>query len=146
MEVVRVADAVQAGDGAYDNDVPPAGHKGRCRAHAQFVYLVVDGEVLFYIGIGYRDVGLRLVIIVVGDEILYGVVREKGLEFAVELRCERFVVAEYQSGPLEALNDVCHSESFAAAGDSKEGYVRNSLTQSVTQAVNCFRLVPGGLV
>jgi hypothetical protein len=53
-------------------------------AHA--VDLLVDGRVLLDIGVGARDIGLGLVVVVVRDEILDRVLREEALELAVELR------------------------------------------------------------
>ena len=93
VEIVRIAYAVEAADRAYDYDVPPPGHQCRCRADAEFIDLVVDGKVLFNIGIRNGDVGFRLIVIVIGNEILYGIVREKRFEFSVQLRGQGFVVA-----------------------------------------------------
>ena len=100
MEVLRVADAVEAGDGGNHNHVAAAREQGGGSGQAQFLYLVVDAQVLLYVGVGHGEVCLRLVVVVVGYEILYGVVREKGLELPVELGCQSLVVAQDQRRPL----------------------------------------------
>jgi hypothetical protein len=52
---------------------------------AQLVDLLVDVGVLGDVGVGARDVGLRLIVVVVADEVLDGVLGEELAELAVEL-------------------------------------------------------------
>ena len=62
------AEAVDAGDAGDDDDVVALEQRlGRRVAH--LVDLVVDGRVLLDVGVGGRDVGLRLVVVVVADEV-----------------------------------------------------------------------------
>ena len=77
MEIGRVADAVKAGYTGYDDDVAPARKQGRGGTEAQFFNLVVDAEVFFYICVSHRQICLRLIVVVVGNEVLDGVVREE---------------------------------------------------------------------
>jgi hypothetical protein len=49
--------------------------------------LVVDRRVLLDIGVGRRDVGLGLVVVVIADEVLDRVVRKEPLELVAELSC-----------------------------------------------------------
>ena len=44
-----------------------------------------------YVSVG-RNIGFRLIIVVVADEILYRIIREKFLKLAAQLRCQRLVV------------------------------------------------------
>ena len=60
---------------------------------AQLVDLVVDVGVFLDVGVGARDIRLRLVVVVVRDEVLDRVVREELLELGVELRGQGLVVA-----------------------------------------------------
>ena len=80
----------------------------------------VDGVVnlgfLFDVGIGARNVGFGLIIVVVGDEILHGVVREEALELAVELRGERLVGGENDRGSLGLFDQLGHREGLAGSG------------------------------
>jgi hypothetical protein len=55
-------------------------------------------ELLLDVGVGARHVGLGLVVVVVGDEILDRVVREEELELAVELRGQRLVGRQDEAG------------------------------------------------
>ena len=78
----RIAEAVNAGDAGDNNHVAPL-KQGARGGMAQAVNIFVDGGIFFNVGVGRRDVGFRLVIIVITDEIFDGVVRKKFLEFAV---------------------------------------------------------------
>ena len=63
--------------------------------------LFVNRRILLDVGVGARDVGLRLVIIEVADEIFDRVARKELLELRVELRRERFVVRDDERRPVE---------------------------------------------
>ena len=62
--------------------------------------MCVDRGILFDIGIGGGDIGLRLVIIVVGDKVLNGIVREKFAHFAVELGGQGLVMRQDHGGTV----------------------------------------------
>ena len=76
------AESIDAGHAGHDNDIPALRQRRRS-GMAELVYLVIDGRIFSYIGIGRRYIGLRLVIIIVGDKILHCVVREHLLEFSI---------------------------------------------------------------
>ena len=113
------ADAVDARHRGDDDDVVALEQRARGRmAHA--VDLLVDGGFLFDVGVGARDVGFRLVVVVIGDEIFHRVVGEERLELAVELRRQSFVRREDQRRALRRLDHLGHGEGFARAGDAKK--------------------------
>ena len=68
------AEAVDAGDGRHDQDVA-ALEEAPGRGEAQPVDLLVDRGLLLDVGVRLRHVGLGLVVVVVGDEVLDGVAR-----------------------------------------------------------------------
>ena len=70
---LRRAEAVDAGDRG-DDDHVAAREQRRRRGVAEAVDLVVDRGVLLDVEVAARDVGLRLVVVVVGDEVLDRVV------------------------------------------------------------------------
>src|SRR5579884_796305 len=123
--LLRRAQAVDAGDGGDNDHVPTLQHGLRGRV-AQAVDLVIDAAVLLNIGIGLRDVGFGLVVVVVGDEELDGVLREELAELGAELGGQRLVVGDDQRGPLYLLDDlgngigVMHKD---AAAPRQEGLV-----------------------
>ena len=113
VELHRVADAVNAADRGDHDHVATAAEQGGRGGQAQFFDLFVDGEVLLDVGAARWDVGLRLVVVVVADEVLDEVVREELLELAVQLGSEGLVVAEDQCWPLAAFDDVGDREGLA---------------------------------
>ena len=90
---------------------------------AQLVQLVVDGGFFFDVDVARRDVGFRLVVIVVADEVLHRVVREERLELVVELRGQRLVVRQDQRRAVDRLDDLGHREGLAGPGDAQQHLV-----------------------
>ncbi len=115
----RRADAVDAGDRSDDDDVAPLEQRPR-RAHAQLVEFVVDRGFFLDERVGGGNVGFRLVVIVIADEIFDRVLRKETLEFAVELRGERLVVREHQRRAVRALDHLGRRERLARAGDAEQ--------------------------
>ena len=77
-------------------------------------------EFLLDIGVGAGHIGLRLVIVVVADEILDRIVRKEALELAVELGRERLVGGEHERRTLGLLDHLGHGEGLSRAGDAEE--------------------------
>ena len=88
----------------------------------------------------------RLVVVVIRYEIFDRVRRKERFEFAVQLRGESLVVAQYERRPLEPFYDVGHRERLARSGHSEERDVLDPAVQGGAQAVDGLRLVPGRLV
>ncbi len=113
------ADTVDAGHRGDDDDVVALEQRPRRRvAHA--VDLLVDRGILLDIGVGARDVGFRLVIVVIADEILDRVVGKETPELAVELRRQRLVGREDQRRALRRFDHLRHGEGLARAGDAEQ--------------------------
>ncbi len=112
-------------------------------AHA--VDLLVDRGFLLDIGVGARDVGLGLVIVVVGDEILDRVVGKEALELAVELRGQRLVGRENQRRALRRLDHLGHGEGLARAGDAEQHLIALVAPHPLDQLRDRLRLVALGL-
>ena len=92
------------------------------------------------------NIGLRLVVIVVGHEILHGVLREKLLELGAELGRQGLVVGQNQGGPVGLLNDIGHGEGLAGTGDAQHDLLVKAQLQTAAQLLNGLRLIAGGLV
>ena len=138
-----VAQRVDAGHRCHNNNVPPLGKRRRSRV-AQTVDLVVDSAVLFNIGIGAGNVGLRLVVVVVADEVLHRIVGEKRAELGTQLCRQRFVVRQHQRGAVALGNDVGHGKGFAAAGHAQQGLAAVTPLHPLHQLRDRLRLVTGG--
>ena len=113
------ADAVDAGHRGDDDHVVALQQRARRRmAHA--VDLLVDRGILLDIGVGARDIGFRLVVVVIGNEILDGVVGKEAFELAVELRRQRLIGRENERRALRLLDHLGHGEGLARAGDAEQ--------------------------
>ena len=71
---------------------------------AEALDVVVDRGVLLDISIGLRDIGLGLVVVVVGHEVLHRVIRQQGAQLVGQLRGEGLIWRHHQGGALLLLN------------------------------------------
>ena len=110
----------------------------------EFVYLVVDFQFFFNVGVRARNVGFGLIIIVITDEKFDSVFGEKFAEFVAELRRKRLVVRDDERRTLQALDYVRHSKGLAAAGDSEQDFGGKTAFQTRSQTVDCRGLVAAG--
>ncbi|CDD52449.1 unknown [Bacteroides sp. CAG:875] len=146
VEVRRVSHTVDARHGRHHNDILPSREQGRGGRQPQLVDFLVDGQVLFYIGVGRRDVCLRLIIVIVRHVVFHGVVREEVLELPVELCGQRLVVAQDEGRLVHVLDDIGNGESLSGAGDPQQGLCGYVLHDAFGQLSDGFRLVAGGLI
>ncbi len=93
-----------------------------------------------------RDVGLRLVVVVVGDKVLDGVLGEEVLELRIQLGAQRLVVGEDQRRPLHAGDDVGDGERLARPGRAQQDLMPVPLFQAGHQRIDCLRLIPRRLI
>ena len=140
LVVDRVAERIDARHRGHDDNVAALGERGG-RGMAQAVDLVVDSGVLLDIGIGRSDVRLRLIVIIVGDEILDGVVREEFAQLGAQLRGERFIVREHERRALCLLDDVSHGEGLARAGNALERLLLQTVADALDELRDRLRLV-----
>ncbi len=139
------ADTVDAGHRGDDDDVVALEQRARRRvAHA--VDLLVDRGILLDIGVGARDVGFRLVVIVIADEIFHGVVGEEALELAIELGGQRLVRRQDQRRALRRLDHLRHGVGLARAGDAEQHLGAVVALDAFDQFGDRGRLVALGLV
>ena len=134
------AEAVDARDRGHDHDVAPL-EQAAGRGEAQAVDLVVDRRFLLDVGVGLGNVGLGLVVVVVGDEVLHGVLREEGLELLVELGGEGLVVGQDQGRAVDPVQDRGDGEGLAAARHPEQHLVLVAAKDPRGQLVDGPRLV-----
>ena len=117
--LLRRAQAVDAGDGGDHHDVAP-GEQALRRRVPQPLDLVVDRGVLLDVGVGLRDVGLGLVVVVVGDEVLDRVVGQQLAELVGQLGGQRLVRRHDQRRPLHLLDQPGRRRRLAGAGGAEQ--------------------------
>ena len=116
------AEVIDAGNGS-DYDYVIARQKRLGRGMAQAVNFFVNLGVLFNVSIGVGDIGLGLVVVVVADEIVNGIVREKFAELLVKLGGEGFVVRNDERRFADIGDDVGDSEGLARTGYAQKRLV-----------------------
>ena len=135
------AETVDARDRGHDDDVVPLEQRPRGRVPHP-IDRIVDRGVLGNVGVGGGDVGLRLVVIVVADEVLHRVLGEEALELAIELGRQGLVVDHDQRGLLDALDHVRERKCLAGTGHAQQHLVRQPPAQAVHKRLDGLRLIP----
>jgi hypothetical protein len=113
---------------------------------AQLIDLVVDGGVLFNIGIALCDICFWLVVVIITDKVLHRVVREEFLELAAQLGGQGLIGRQHQGRPLSGLDYLGHGEGFTRTGSAQEHLPAVAFIQPVNQGGNSLRLVAAGNV
>ena len=94
-------------------------------------------EVLLDVEVGLRDVGLGLVVVVVGDEVLDRVLGEELAELVAELRRERLVVGDHERRRCSLLDDPRHRRRLAGAGRAEQRLVAVAAMASDSVSIAC---------
>ena len=139
------ADTVNAGDRRDDDHVLALQQRAR-RGMAHAVDLFVDRAFLLDISVRTRNIGFRLVVIVIGHEILNRIVREERLEFIVKLRGEGLVGREDQRRALRGLDDLRHGESLAGTGRAEQHLIPLAIPDTLGEFRDRGDLIAGGLI
>ena len=103
--------------------------------------LVVDRGVLLDEGVRLGDVGLGLVVVVVGDKIFDRIVRKQLAELGRELGCKRLVRLKNQSGTLQLLDQPCRGGALTRARRTHEDDVLFAVANARSQLTDRLRLV-----
>ena len=105
---------------------------------------VVNAQIFFYVYIGYRQVGLGLVIIVIGDKILDSIFGKEGFKFPVKLGGECFIRCKHKGRTLCFLNDMRHGKGFTRTSNPQQNLRFHPLPNVGNQLFNGSGLVAGG--
>ena len=142
---LRRAEPVDARHARDDDDVAAREERAR-RAEPEARDVVVLRRVLLDVEIGLRDVRLGLVVVVVGDEVLDGVLREELAELVAELRGERLVVGDHERRTLDLLHHPGHRRRLARACGTEQRLAAIPLAQRLRELRDRLRLVSGRAV
>ncbi len=136
------AQAINAGNTGHNDDVP-AREKRMGGRMAQFVDIVVDRGIFFYVGVGSRHVCFRLIIVIITYKIFHGISGKKLAELVIELGRKSLVGRENKRGPVAFGNYICHTECFAGTGYAKKHLAWHSGPDILADCVNGLGLVAG---
>ena len=140
-----VTKPVDAGHGAHHYHVP-AGEEAGGGAVAEPFHIVVDGGVFFYVGVGLSNVGFRLVVVVVADEVFDRVIGEELAEFVSELGGQGFIGRHDEGGALDLFDKPGRGGRLTGAGGPEKNDVAFAPVDALSEFGNGGGLVAGGLV
>ena len=138
------AQAVNAGHGRNHHHVT-ASQQGVRRRVAQTLHLLIDGGVLLNERIGLRHVRLRLVVVVVGDEILHRVIRQQLAQLIRQLRRQSLILHEHQGRTLHRLNQPGCGRGLTGTGSAHQHNVLLTVLHTLGELGDSLRLVTGRL-
>ncbi len=124
----------------------PAREQRTHRGEPQALDLLVPARVLFNERVRARDIGFRLVIIKVADEVFDGILRKKTFELGIKLRGQRLVVRDNKCRSVHVFDDIGNGKRLARAGDAEQHLMFHAGQQAVGQLRNRLRLVTGGFI
>ncbi len=139
---LRRAQAVDARHRGHHHHVA-ARQQARGRRVPEALDVVVDGAVLFDVGVGLRDVRLGLVVVVVRHEVFNRVVRQHLSQFVGQLGGQRLVGRHHQRGPLQPLDEPGGGGRLAGAGGPEQHHVALPRPDAALELVDGGRLVSG---
>ena len=138
--LLRSAKAVNARNARHHDDVAPRQQTVRGRV-PQPLDLVVDRRVFLDVGIGLRDVGLGLVVVVVAHEVLDRVVRQHLAQLVGQLGRQRLVRRHHQGRPLKSLDQPGRRRRLARTGRAEQDGIAVAALDAALQIVDRGRLV-----
>ena len=141
----RVTQRIDTGH-AGDNYNVTAFHYGRCGRVTKLIYLVIYRGVLLDVNILAGDIGLRLVIVIIGHKVFNCVLGEKLPEFGTQLSRQYFIVGKNKGGPVKPCDNVRHREGLSRAGNAHKRLLLHTALYSLDYRIDCLGLVARKLI
>ncbi len=139
------AQAVDAADRGDDDGVAPLKQRAG-GGEPELVQFLIDGGFFLDVEVAGRNVGLGLVVVVVGNEILDRIAGKNCLELVEELGSQGLIVGQDQRRAIRLLDDLGHGEGLARAGDPEQGLVLLAGGQPGDEFLDRAALVAAGTV
>ena len=137
------AQTVYTGDRGHDQHIT-ASEQGAGGGMTHHVDGVIDGGILLDKGVRGGDIGLRLIVVVIGDKILDGVLGKKLLELGKKLGGQGLVRGNDQGGPLYLLHHTGHGKGLTRSGHTQQQLAARPARKAAHQGLDGLRLIPGG--
>ena len=141
----RRAQAVDAGYRGHHHAITP-GQQVCGGLMTKPFHIVIDIGVFLYIGIRLRDIGFRLVVVVVAHEVADGVVRHKFAEFGAQLRGQRLVGLNDEGRALQFLYQPGGGGGFTSTGGTHQNHVIFTVFDAFRQLGDSLWLVARWLI
>ena len=135
-----LADTVDRRHRGDDDHIAPLQYAFGAR-QTHLLNVLINCRVFLDKQIALRHISLGLVVVVITDEILHRVVREKLAELAVKLRSQSFVGGKNNRRPAQSGNHIGHGEGLARTGHPQQGLKHLAVSHAFDQLRNRRRLV-----
>ena len=143
--LLRSAETVDARHRRDHDYITPGQQRVRGRVAQPFDF-VVDRGVLLDERVRLRHIGFRLVVVVVGDEVLDSIVGQQLSEFVGQLCGQGLVRRHDQRRSLHLFDEPCRRRRLARAGGTEEDDVALPRVEAFGDLLDRRRLVTGGRV
>src|SRR3989338_458931 len=105
----------------------------------------VNLRFLFDVGVRYRHIGLRLVKVIIGNEIMDFIIGKKPAVLLRELRRKGFIVRDDECRFLDFFYNIGNRESFTGTGHAKERLIPRAVFYAFHQRFDSCWLVASWL-
>ena len=92
------------------------------------------------------NIGLGLVVIVIGDKIFHRIFRKEFPELTAQLGRQCLVMGQHQGRPVQLGNHRRHGKGFSGPGYTQKGLLPQSPVHPIDQPGNGLWLISGGFV
>ena len=138
----RIADTVDGRDGGHDHHIA-ALQQALGGGEPHLLDVLVDRRILLDEEVALRHVGLRLVVVVVRDEVFDRIAREELAELRIQLRRQRLVRRKHNRRTPHLRDHIGHGEGLARARHAQQCLVRQAVFDVLDELADRFRLVAG---
>ena len=108
---------------------------------AKLIDLIIDRGILLDIGIGRGNIGFRLIIIVIADEVPHIILGKESLELAGQLGCQRLVMGNDECRLLHLLDHLRNRIGLAGSRCAQQHLRFLSVPDACRQVSDCLRLI-----
>ncbi len=136
----RVPQAIDRRNRRHDDTVR-ALQQGLGGRQSHLFDLLIDGGILLNIGIGGRHIGLRLIIVIVGNKVFHSILREQFPHLTVQLRRQGLVRCQHEGRTPRMLDNIGNGKGLARAGNPEQHLGGQALIQPPGQCPDGLRLV-----
>src|SRR5229473_6344896 len=141
----RRTESVDATDRSNNQTVAPLKKRPR-RREPQPVEFVIYSGFFLNIKVRRRHISLRLVKIVIRNEVFHGIVRKEVLELVVELGRQRLVVGHDEGRAVDCLDHFGCGEGLARSGDAEQDLMLLAVEDAADEGIDGSSLIALGFV
>ena len=141
----RLTKTINTRNRSNNNHIFPFKKRTSCRM-AKLIYFIIYWKFFFNISVRTCNICFRLIIVIIWNKIVYWIIRKKFSKFIAKLSCKGFIVSNNKSWSLNFFNNICHSKSLTASGNTQEHLCSKPIVKTLHKTINCLRLVTRWLI